>query len=258
MLFRGRQAVYKKETLYRSTIFNVDEWYRNFCINNTQCNVIIKLSKAQDDTQVIPLSFWFRYKSEFEQPIYIFKNNQYTNYGYVSSNNVFYTDISKEEEGEVNIYLKTGGSYVYAKIVTKEFQEKGGKWNGRINYPIENSEGLLKYNDVLGKITYTKEDTAKCTNECELYINIVDIDELYDDKITTEPIVLIYSLYVNQLNEIVNFGKGIIININEYKYYSIEISADTENIVINYHSNYVYMYINIGDEKPTKENILLC
>ena len=103
--------------------------------------------------------------------MYLRKNEIVNSIGLIGQNNYFYTDLSKNEEGEISIVYSKGGSSIYAKIVSKDKEEKEFNWNGRIVLPKE-TDTLSGIDADKGRIKIKKEDTTNCENGCELYVNL--------------------------------------------------------------------------------------
>lgn len=144
--------------------------YNSNC-KNQNCTIQITLSKtALISTEEIPIKLSYRYYYS-STPMYLRKNEIVNSIGLIGQNNYFYTDLSKNEEGEISIVYSKGGSSIYAKIVSKDKEEKEFNWNGRIVLPKE-TDTLSGIDADKGRIKIKKEDTTNCENGCELYVNL--------------------------------------------------------------------------------------
>ena len=157
------------------------------------------------------------------------------------------------------VHNNQGGGNVYAKLIDKkevETTKYEELWNGRVILPFESDKNLLPYDSINTKLSFTKDDTNKCINGCELYINIVNSEKLrsYIDKLINK-----LSLYLTvDKNDIIDcqlseYVYGQISTKDQYSFYKIAIPFDTDRIMINFDTFHDTMYINT-DIKPTQES----
>ena len=194
--------------------------------------------------------------STYESVEYVLKNKVYTYNLRPIDTKYFYTQIDKDEKGEINFMFNKGNAKVYAKMVEKDNFELYYNWNKRVRLPDASSEDLLNY-DYLNNIV--KYDGKNCSEGCELYFLIES------DEVTTEPSSLIevsfsvdkkWSESENGVSEMPlnKYVKGKVDGFH-YKYYTITIPEDYQKISFNFYSEYTKAYIKLGKTHYcTKDN----
>ena len=123
------------DTIYKSKYYNLQTQYAQYCTNN-KCNIILTLSKDDAENDFI-ITFWYRQLSTI-QPTYLPTNTLIKGIGINIGSIYYYTNIGKNEEGEILLDFKKGGTKIYAKILKKS-EEEDGKWLDRVLLPFSDS-----------------------------------------------------------------------------------------------------------------------
>ena len=242
------------DIIYKSQYFNLDKELKDNC-KKSSCNIIVKIENKENIDSHI--KFWYK-KIEGFQPIYLDKNELYSSTGFTSKKQYYYTDIAQNESGEVIIDFKKGGGNFYISLVSKDSFDSNFNWNHRVHLPISKEDNNIAIDIMKTRAIYTEEDTKKCTKGCELYITIEDTEQMKKDYIDNS-LTSYFSIQINNKQNIVKVPQeeyvlGYLDNVNEFKYYTMTINANTAKAVIAFKTEYAEMYIKEGNEKPTLDN----
>ena len=180
-----------------------------------------------------------------------------------------YTDIGKNEVGEVLVdFLRDFGD-LWGKIVRKDqtSPEEEANWRGIYRMPSEDWEDSLEYNRYIKKLLVRTDDTQDCIEGCYLLISIriSQIGEYVDDskfypfsiltRITTNnraytdiPKVVI------QVDEYIIGNVDISSNDRIYEFYEIWLPHDATRLDFDWQSGVAGLYINVGGIRPTTKN----
>ena len=238
-----------------SSFFISENKIKKYCSTDFyQCSLTIEIIKKDENEN--DYTILTNVHSTYESVEYVLKNKVYTYNLRPIDTKYFYTQIDKNEKGEINFMFNKGNAKVYAKMVEKDNFELYYNWNKRVRLPDASSEDLLNY-DYLNNIV--KYDGKNCSEGCELYFLIES------DEVTTEPSSLIevsfsvdkkWSESENGVSEMPlnKYVKGKVDGFH-YKYYTITIPEDYQKISFNFYSEYTKAYIKLGKTHYcTKDN----
>ena len=239
------------DIIYKSQYFNLDKELKDNC-KTSYCNIIVKIENK--DNIDSPIKFWYK-KIEGFQPVYLEKNSLYSSTGFTAKKQYFYTDIAQNESGEVVIDFKKGGGNFFISLVSKDSFESNYNWNHRVHLPISKEDNNIAIDIMKTRAILTEEDTKKCTKGCELYITIEDTEQMKKDY-TDNSLTSYFSIQINNKENIVKVPQeeyvlGYLDNVNEFKYYTMTINANTAKAIIAFKTEFAEMYIKEGNEKPT-------
>ena len=182
---------------------------------------------------------------------YILKNKVYSHSLSPKSSRYFYTQIDKDEEGEINFMFNKGNGQIFARLVEKNKVDEQYNWNKRVKLPDINSKDLLYYDTLNNVIKYSSKDKNNCINGCELYIHIQSQETTKKGTSFTE-----VSFSVDHKRNDINENSVVEMNMNKYikgtfeknkyKYYTITIPEDYYKISVNLYSQYGKAYIKLG------------
>ena len=264
--------IYKEITTGRSQYFIIEESIlrsKDYCplVNtrpNQVCNIIIEItldSEFYDEEPVIE----FNIKSKEIIPAFIRKSMLRKDIILGNFYQYFFTEVGKEEEGNININFEYGSGNVYGRIVQKNIDEGSG-WMKKFILPDKNNNEL-NYNYYTKKIFYGIDQTEKCNLGCYLLLRVEPnfSDEYYKKENIAYPI----SLSINSNDGTIipltqDLFNSIDIPINEYiigdtvplndifnNFYTFWIPYDCNEIIFEFMGDSTYIFINIGKEKPT-------
>ena len=135
-------------TISKDSAFVIDkEKIKKYCPKTFyQCSLTIELiKKDESDEKDNSYTLLTNVHSAFDSVEYILKNKIYSYNLRPKDSRYFYTQIDKDEEGEINFMFNKGNANVFAKMVEKDNIETGYNWNGRVKLPDPYSEDLLYY-----------------------------------------------------------------------------------------------------------------
>ena len=238
----------------------------NNCIQKNQvCNIIINIIPVNETDLLEGILFALTAKSKEIIPIYIKKTIMKEDS--LSGNEIeyYYTDIVKDEEGEVIINFDRGNGNIFARIYDKNSTDKDPDWMGRIHLPKPNEENNLKTDPYLKKVLYSKEDSTKCIKGCYLIIGVQNMihSETENEKFLYDITLMINILSKNEKNQIISIpiDKYIIHSLPQkqilddyYKYYSLYVPSESNELIIEFQSDLCDMYVNDGNKIPSKND----
>ena len=242
-----------------SSFFISKKKISKYCTNIMyQCSLIIEINKSEDEA-TSKYKILTNVHTSYNSVEYITKNKQY-NYNLRSKDKkYFYTQIDKEEQGEINFIFNKGNGKIYAKLVEKNIVEKNSNWNRRINLPEPSSENLLPNDPLNNVIKYDSKNYNNCAQGCELYFLIESDEKAVEKKSLTEVSFSINKKYNSEESGITEINMNKYIkgtleqNQNKYKYYTITIPYEYQKISINLYSIYGKAYIKLGKHNFCKE-----
>ena len=223
-----------------------------YCTSNYyQCSLTIELNKIYEENEEIPYIIITNVHTSMSSVEYIFKNTVYNRKLFPQSSRYFYTQIDKDEEGEVNFNFNSGNAQIFANLVEKNKIEEHYNWNRRVQLPDDFSKDLLKYDPLNNVIKYSAKDYNNCEKGCELYIHIKSQEKAEKDSSFTE-VSFSFDQKRNDIKEnsvvemnMDSYVKGTFEK-NKYKYYTVTIPQDYYKISINLYSQYGKAYIKLG------------
>ena len=216
--------------------------------NFYQCSLTIEVEK--EDENEIPYIILTNVHSSYDSVEAIRKNRVYSYNLRPKDSRYFYTEIDKDEEGEINFMFNKGNGRIFAKMIRKDKIDENPDWNRRVLLPDANSKDLL-YNDYTNNvIKYSAKDFGGCDKGCELYFLIET------DQVTQDPALLTHVTFnidqkweknengVNEFFSLNRYIKGTIED-NRYKYYTITIPLEYKKISVNLYSPSAKAYIKL-------------
>ena len=233
---------------------------------NQVCNIIINIKPENKTDLKNGILFALTAKSKDIIPIYIKKTLMKQDS--LSGNDIeyYYTDVIKDEEGEVIVNFNRGNGNIFARIFQKNSTDEKPDWMGRIHLPKPNELDNLPSDPYLKKVYYFNYDTNKCDVGCYL---IIGVQNQIHSKTENNKFLYDISLLVNVINNIESTKRQITtIPINEYivdslpqnqelndyyKYYKLYVPSEAKEIIIEFQSDLCEMYVNKGEILPTKK-----
>ena len=251
-----------------STDFFVgNEDLRNHCGDSKLCifNLVIEMTeKIVQTNPMIEVTF----REVLNVPTYLQKGN--TKLDFVCGDKFYYlyTDIGRNDVGEITLnFLREFGA-IWAKVVHKDQKtpEKEADWRGMYRMPGPKWEDGLKFDDYTKKVKIDAELTKECVNGCYLLmtIQINDIGEYVPDFI-----LYFFSIMVKVTSNKKTYTDipKVIIQVDEFivgsldttemddryisEFYQVWLPHDSEVVEFDWQSTVAGLYINIGDSRPT-------
>ena len=191
----------KKEVLMgRSGQILLDnELLQENCIDFEEiCNIIIQVefnNENYDKTYSSP-NFQLFISTQNKIPSYL-KNGELRIDSVVNSNPLqyFYTEISKNSQGEIISYTKRGEGVLYIRIYKKGTIDSNKDWRG-IDIPDKDNKDVLYYDNFIHSSRFDTEDTKDCGNKgCLLLITYENIFSPINHKNYLSPFTIMTRLY---------------------------------------------------------------
>ena len=213
-----------------------------------QCALNIELLKI--DNNDLPYTILTNVHSNYESVEYVLKNKVHTYSLRPLDTRYFYTQIDKDEKGEINFMFNKGNAKVFARMVEKDNYEMYYNWNKRVRLPDASCEDLLNYDYLNNVIKYDAADRTGCNEGCELYILIESEETTKEPSYFTEVSFSIDQKWQEGENGIIEmpmnkYVKGVVDG-SKYKYYTITIPYEYQKISFNLYSSYTKAYIKLG------------
>ena len=245
------------------TFYITKKTISKYCPTNYyQCSLIIEINKIFGEEEIkYPYVITTNVHSSMSSVEYIYKNKVYNHNLNPKSSKYFYTQIDKDEEGEINFMFNEGNGRLYAKLVEKNIVEEKYNWNKRVKLPDIYSNDLLYYDPLNNVVKYSTKNNNNCINGCELYIHIESEENTKKDSSLTEVSFNVVDKKKDmeiKENSVVEmdmnkYVKGIIEK-NDYKFYTFTVPEDYYKISVNLYSQYGKAYIKIGKGHSCKED----
>jgi hypothetical protein len=226
------------------------------------CNVIIEIFSKDIDKLAEGIDVELSIKSNETIPVYVRKG--LLREDVITGNRIqyYFTDIKKNEAGDIYVNFNRGSGLVWAKLFEKTEQTSGEQhaWMGKYELPLYDDDENLYYDYYTKTIGYTSDQTDICDNECYLVIGVQNnLKELVG---TQEFFVYDVSVMIRNKKE----GNAQIINVpadeyivgnipynienSYYNYYSFYVPATSNKLLIEFQSQICNILINEGEKKP--------
>ena len=174
------------------------------CIDNEEiCNIIIQvefINENYDKSWTSP-NFQLLISTQNKIPSYL-KNGELRLDSVVNSNPLqyFYTDISKNSQGQIISYTKKGEGVLYIRIYKKGTKDQNNNWRD-IHIPDKDSTDILFYDSFTHSSNFNSEQTKNCGNDgCLLLITYENIYSKINDKNYLTPFTIMTRLYTEDKN----------------------------------------------------------
>ena len=257
----------------RSQIYHISTSdISSHCAKDTLCNVIVEatfenslddLDKTDDPMIEITI------RQIENVPSYLQKSQAKRDFTCGDNFYYLYTDIGKNEIGEISVNFIRDFGNVWAKIVRKDQTQKDeeANWRGIYRMPSEDWEDSYLHNLYTKKIQFGVEHTQDCIEGCYLLLSIrisqigeyVENYKFYPFSIITRITPNNYA-YTDIPKVRIQVGEYIIGNVdvsnNEriFQFYEVWLPHDTYRVDFDFQSSVAGLYVNIGDIRPTTKN----
>ena len=265
-IYYNYQKREKEETIVANDIIylNSKEWIDRYKINNTfyvQLDITLEKTKYNDD----PVLEFSIETATNNYVSYIPKNILKIDYIQNMNSQYYFTELGKNEEGYIIINFLRGNGNIYARIVEKNKNEKDGNWRGK--YILPNKDNSITMDNFKQKLEFSTEN-INCEKGCYLLINVFSKVEGNNIKINRNyPFSIIVHSYPIDANSdkipIINIpvDEYIVGTVREmfpkefiYKFYSVWLNSDAEQVIIDFQSNLGFLFINVGNKRPSSIN----
>ena len=273
----------KTEIITKSTPFYLRSAdYKPKCKTDTFCNLLI-ITEFQNATELLPrtnhmVEITVREATkkgdytDLRVPTYIQKGIAKVDFTTGDGYYYVYTDLGKNDQGDVTINFFRDYGEVYGRIVKKDQKDSAAsdiEWMEMYRLPnSEWPEDRVHYDKYLKKYHINIEDTEDCIGGCYLILGIIisQIGEwaeewkFYPFSIITEISQSSYGETTNtpittiQEDEFIIGNVDISKNVKISQFYQVWLPRDSYQVNFDWQSELAGLYINIDDSKPTASN----
>ena len=245
---------------------------RSVCTDGNLCNIIIQIEFVDVLWQILTAFPMIEVTMRQTQnsPSFLQKGIAKKDFTCGDNKYYIYTDIGKNDGGEITINFLRDFGTVYARIVRKDQTNKdtGANWRGKYVFPDDNcGYELLPYNYYSKKVDIPVEKTYDCATGCYLLltIQISQIGEYVSDY-KFYPFSIITKIIASSQSQ--KDIPKIVIQVDEYivgnvdvttpdkitQFYEIWFSHDSPAVYFDWQSEVAGLYINVGGERPSTKN----
>ena len=271
-----------RDTITKSTPYYIDvDLFKSKCAENTFCNVIIEMQLVSaieslpKTNHMVEITVREAVKEgddnkDLRVPTYLQKGIAKKDFTTGDTYYYVYTDIGKNDQGDITINFLRDYGEVYGRIVKKDSRDSDGiEWMEKYRLPGSGWDGDdANYNKYLKKYHISIEDTEDCIGGCYLILGIIisQIGEVaekwkfYPFSIITEISQNSYGQSTDipittiQVDEFIIGNIGISKNVDIMQFYKIWLPRDTDQLFFDWQSELAGLYINVDDNKPTAAN----
>ena len=241
------------------------------CKKDNLCRIIFEVNYAQAIEKLAKTNPMIEVtvRQIINTPTYLQKGQAKTDFTCGDQFYYLYTDIGKNEAGEVSVNFLRDFGEVWGKVVRKDLKtaELDANWRGIYRMPSDSWEDGLPYNGYIKKFSVGVEQTQDCIEGCYLLLSIrisqlgdyVDDSKFYPFSIITR-ITPNNHAYTDIPKVVIQVDEFIIGNVDKadneriYEFYQVWLPHDSFTVEFDWQSEVAGLYINVGDTRPTTKN----
>ena len=259
----------KSATVTRTQIFYLRSSVISLhCKENKVCPIVIQIEYEKEIIKTNPM-IEVTLREIKNTPTYLQKGQAKRDFVCGDRYYYLYTDIGKNEVGEITVnFLREFGN-IWAKVVRKDqtSADEEANWRGVYRMPSKEWDDSLPYNAYTKKMQINPEDTQDCIEGCYLLISIqvsqigeyVDDSKFYPFSILTRitPNNRAYTdipKVVIQVDEFIVGNVDVSENERISEFYEVWLPHDAETVEFDWQSSVAGLYINLGGTRPTTKN----
>ena len=264
---------FKQYSITRSQIFYLSESeIISQCNKDTLCNIIVEAQYTKniiDATKTTEPMIEITIRQIKNTPTYLQKSQAKRDFTCGDSFYYLYTDIGKNEIGEVSVNFLRDFGNVWGKVVRKDKTDidQEANWRGIYRMPSADWGDSLPFNGYTKRFEIGIEDTQDCIEGCYLLLSIqisqigdyVEDFKFYPFSIITRITPNNYAFtdipkVVIQVNEYIIGNVDVSKNERIYQFYEIWLPHDATRVDFDFQSEVAGLYINVGGIRPTTKN----
>ncbi len=243
----------------------------NKCGKDNLCNIIIEATFTDfiPGTVKTEPMIEITVRQILNTPSYLQKSHAKKDFTCGDKFYYLYTEIGKNEGGEVSINFLRDFGNLWGKIVRKDqvSPDEDANWRGIYRMPSDGWEDSFYFNLYTKKLEINVEDTQDCIEGCYLLLSVqvsqigdyVNDSKFYPFTITAtvSPNTQAYSdipKVVIQVNEYIVGSVEIAENERISQFYEIWLPHDSMQVDFDWQSEVAGLYINVGGTRPTTKN----
>ena len=250
-----------------STYYMYASEMASYCEKDKLCSFILDIEMLEKIVQTDPM-IEITFREVNNLPAFLQKGN--AKLDYVCGDNIYYlyTDLGKNDVGEITVnFLREFGN-MWARIVKKDLKtpEKEANWRKVYRLPGPESNDTLEFDAYRRKLRITSNDTEDCINGCFLLmaIQIHDVGQYVPDYV-----FYYFSILAKIIPQKITYEKipKVVIQVDEYiigslditemdnttisEFYEIWFPHDSDQVEFDWQSHLASLYINVGGTRPT-------
>ena len=263
----------KEYTITRSQIYYISgNDILGKCSKDTLCSIIVEATFSQyipnlENTETPMIEITIR--QILNTPSYLQKSQAKKDFTCGDRFYYLYTEIGKNENGEVLVNFLRDFGNVYGKIVRKDQSspDEDPNWRNMYRMPSLDWEDSFHYNGYIKKFQVTVDDTKECIEGCYLLLSI-QISQIgdYADDSKFYPFSIITNITPNnraytdipkvviQVNEYIVGNVDLAENERIYQFYEVWLTHDSYKVEFDFQSEVAGLYISLGGIRPTTKN----
>ena len=259
----------RTEIVTRTQIFFIrGSTIQIMCKDNNICPITLQVEYTQEITKTNPM-IEITLKEVLNTPTYLQKGQAKRDFVCGDRYYYLYTELGKNEEGEITInFLREFGS-IWAKVVRKDqnYADEEANWRGIYRMPSKEWEDSLPFNSYTKTMKINPEDTQDCIEGCYLLISIqisqigdyVEDSKFYPFSIITR-ITPSNRAYTDIPKVVIQVDEFIVGNVEVSEseriseFYEVWLPHDDELVLFDWQSSVAGLYINLGGTRPTTKN----
>ena len=273
IFFNSKKNAFKEFTLTTNKIYHIpSSVITDNCELNTLCSVIVEAKydkglDALDKTGNPMIEITVRQIENV--PSYLQKSQAKRDFTCGDKFYYLYTDIGKNEVGDISVNFLRDFGNVWAKIVRKDQTQadEEANWRGFYRMPSKDWEDSFLHNQYTKKIEFGVEETQDCIEGCYLLLSI-QISQIgdYVEDFKFYPFSIITRITPNnyaytdipkvriQVNEFIVGTVEIAQNEKILQFYEVWLPHDSYRVEFDFQSKVAGLYINLGGTRPTTKN----
>ena len=240
----------------------------NKCEEDTLCPIVVQVEYDKEIIKTNPM-IEITVREIKNTPTYLQKGQAKLDFVCGDKFYYLYTDVGKNEVGEITInFLREFGN-LWGRIVRKDqsFVDEEANWRGKYRMPSEDWEDSLPLDKYTKKLLISSEDTSDCIEGCYLLLS-VQVSQIgeYVEDYKFYPFSIITKITPNnkaytdipkvviQVDEFVIGAVEIASNERIYEFYEVWLPHDSDIVEFDWQSSVAGLYINLGGTRPTTKN----
>ena len=244
--------------------------YTSYCNRGELCSLSLDVEMEEKIVPTNPM-IEITFREILNVPTYLQKGNAKLDYVCGDRFYYLYTDIGKNDEGEITLnFLREFGS-LWAKIVKKDSKnaEQEANWRKYYRMPGPDWEDSLPFNNYTKKLSISSQDTEDCINGCYLLmtVQINDIGDYVPDHIFYSFSILVKTTPINKAYTEI---PKVVIQVNEFivgslditkmderyisEFYEVWLPHDSDTVEFDWQSSLAGLYIKLDGKRPTTTN----
>ena len=264
-IFANSKSIQEVTLTRTKTLYLNGKDIREHCEENTLCPIVVELEIEKEIIKTDAMAE-ITIREIKNTPTYLQKNQAKIDFVCGDRFYYLYTDIGKNEVGDVTVnFLREFGN-VWGKIVRKDQTsvDEEANWRGIYRMPSEEWDDSLPFNKYTKKLIIEQEATVDCIEGCYLLLSI-QISQIgdYAEDYKFYPFSIITKItpsnvaytdipkIVIQVDEFIIGNVDVSVNERINQFFEVWLPHDSDTVEFDFQSSVAGLYINLGGSRPT-------